>query len=403
MKRLLLCFLSVVLVLCFCCCDSDSKNKQSDDKPKVTANPATDFEYHFDGDYTVIDKYVGNDLTVVIPEEIESKPVISIGREAFKLSTITSVAIPDSVEIIRTEAFAECDALTDVKFGNSVTYLGAKSFFSCDALEKLELPRNLITTGEYAVAECKSLKELTIPKTIKHFYGSEFVMNESLVTINFEDGIEGIPSAFRQCTALETLKIPDSVKDIGYGAFVNCNALKDVYFAGEKPDFGNAFMRSNQEEINMHYNAKDKVPTITLERTTPNTYDSETRVNPAAHFHYGLDANGVMIIAQYLSSDDTVIIPETIDGHPVEEISVMAFFATDIKTVVFPKTIKSISAEAFHACKSLENVYFKGDAPKSVSYHPFNMQGKDFIVYYNSGTSGWDDSLFGDLYTLVEK
>ncbi len=394
MKRFVVCLLSFMLLIGCCGCKSESE---------VTANPVTDFEYHLDGDYTVIDKYVGDDLSVVIPEEIESKPVISIGREAFKSSAITSVAIPDSVEIINFEAFAECDALTDVKFGNSVTYLGARSFFSCDALEKLELPRNLISLGEYAVSECKSLKELTVPKTIKRCYGFSFSLNKSLVKINFEDGLEEISYSFRQCTALETLMIPASVKRISSYIFENCNALKDVYFAGDKPDFDNAFMRSNQEEINMHYNAKEKVPTITLERTAPNTYDSETRVNPASHFHYGLDANGVMIIAEYLSSDETVVIPETIDGHPVKRISVAAFFATDIKTVIFPKTITSISAEAFHGCKSLENVYFKGDAPESVSIHPFNKQGKDFIVYYNSGTSGWDDSPFAEYYTLVPK
>lgn len=178
MKRFCAYFLTFVLLFSFCSCSD--------------ANPVSDFEYHVDGDYTVIDKYIGDSLTVVIPEEIDDKPVISIGSEAFKSSAITSVTIPDSVEIINFEAFAECDALTDVKFGNSVTYLGARSFYSCDALEMLELPRNLVYIDEAAVAKCKTLKELTVPKTLEIYYHAAFAENESLVTVKFEEGLEKI-------------------------------------------------------------------------------------------------------------------------------------------------------------------------------------------------------------------
>ena len=393
MKRFCAYFLTFVLLFSFCGCSD--------------ANPVSDFEYHADGDYTVIDKYIGDSLTVVIPEEIDDKPVISIGREAFKASQITSVTIPDSVEIINFEAFAECDALTDVKFGNSVTYLGAKSFFSCDALEKLELPRNLVTADNNAVSQCKSLKELTVPKTLKSCYNSVFATNESLVTINFEDGLEVIPSTiFSQCTALETLKIPASVKSIRFSAFYNCNSLKDVYFAGDEVEISSdAFKRSNREEINMHYNAKEKVPTITLERTAPNTFDSESRVNPAAHFIYSVDkGTGFLTIVQYLSSDETVFIPETIDGQPVEQIGSSAFMNRNIKTVTFPNTIKRfVYSTAFGGCDALQSVYFKGNAPDLRGYDFGTDRPKEFVVYYDGSTSGWDDTPLREWYTLVPK
>lgn len=407
MKKFLTIILSLAILLNFAACKSgDDDSSSGGDTPTVTANPATDFEYHFDGDYTVIDKYVVNDLTVVIPEEIESKPVISIGREAFKASQITSVTIPDSVEIINFEAFAECDALTDVKFGNSVTYLGARSFYSCDALEKLELPRNLVYIDEEAVAKCKTLKELTVPKTLEIYYHAAFAENESLVTVKFEEGLEKIGGgAFIKCTALETLMIPSSVTHIQFDTFMNCNALKDVYFAGEKPDMSEAFRRSNKDEINMHYNAKDKVPTVTLERTAPNTFDSESRVNPAAHFIYSVDkGTGFLTIVQYLSSDETVFIPETIDGQPVEQIGPSAFMNTNIKMITFPKTVKEfVGYNAFIGCESLEGAYFKGDAPELKGGYIFGTTDKELVVYYDSGTSGWDDTPLREWYTLVPK
>ena len=199
--------------------------------------------------------------------------------------------------------------------------------------------------------------------------------------------------------------IPSSVTYIQDDTFMNCNALKDVYFAGEKPDMSGAFRRSNKDEINMHYNAKDKVPTITLERTAPNTFDSESRVNPAAHFIYSVDkGTGFLTIVQYLSSDETVIIPETIDGQPVEQIGSSAFMNRNIKTVTFPNTIKRfVYSTAFGGCDALQSVYFKGNAPDLRGYDFGTDRSKEFVVYYDGNTSGWDDTPLRDWYTLVPK
>ena len=76
--------------------------------------------------------YVGN---VVIPEEVtymnRTRKVTSIGSDAFKYSSLTSVTIPNSVTSIGGSAFYYCSSLTSVTIPNSVTSIGSYAFEYC--------------------------------------------------------------------------------------------------------------------------------------------------------------------------------------------------------------------------------------------------------------------------------
>ena len=76
--------------------------------------------------------YVGN---VVIPEEVtymnRTRKVTSIGSDAFKYSSLTSVTIPNSVTSIGSYAFESCYSLTSVNIPNSVTSIGDGAFQGC--------------------------------------------------------------------------------------------------------------------------------------------------------------------------------------------------------------------------------------------------------------------------------
>lgn len=58
-------------------------------------------------------------------------------------------------------------------------------------------------------------------------------------------------------------------------------------------------------------------------------------------------------------TDENIIIPETYNGYPVQELSSGCFKnKTSIKSVVLPDTIQKIPYGAFENCTSLERVYF---------------------------------------------
>ena len=93
------------------------------------ASPASDFQYQKLSNRVIIEKYIGHDREVVIPDTIEGKLVVTIDREAFKGNRgIFSVKIPKYLREIGDDAFAGCIKLQLVvftgrfvqKFGNNV-------------------------------------------------------------------------------------------------------------------------------------------------------------------------------------------------------------------------------------------------------------------------------------------
>lgn len=248
MKRSILTVISFVLciIMSLSACGNGKSTAEK-------ANPASDFEYHTNGDYVVIDKYIGNDDTVVIPGKIEKLTVKIIGQDSFKSTNIVSVSIPDSIETIWIEAFAECQNLKDINFGTGLIEIGNQAFRDCDSLEVLKLPQGVKYVDNIAV-KCKSLKEVFIPKSILEWPGS-FVDCESLVTVNIEEGILNIDDcAFLGASALEIITIPASVTKIEYGAFGRCDSLKKIYFKGNAPEFDSYIFGLSNKSVTIYYN-----------------------------------------------------------------------------------------------------------------------------------------------------
>ena len=71
---------------------------------------------------------------IVIPSKYENLPIVSIGKDAFKDTLITSINIPNSVTSIGGYAFYDCTSLTSIIIPDSVTYIGRYAFEGCDKL-----------------------------------------------------------------------------------------------------------------------------------------------------------------------------------------------------------------------------------------------------------------------------
>jgi hypothetical protein len=96
-------------------------------------NPPVDFEWKVDeetGDVTIVRFRNGAASEVVIPDEIDGRPVARIGERAFQNSYwLTSVAFPNGLKTLDESAFESCVRLTSVVLPESLETVGKGAIY----------------------------------------------------------------------------------------------------------------------------------------------------------------------------------------------------------------------------------------------------------------------------------
>lgn len=85
--------------------------------------------------------------------------------EKFSLKTVT---VPDTLEVIGTNAFASCCALESFSFPDGLERIESGAFFGCQSLRSIWLPDSLIYLGTCAFEGCSSLTNVRIPENIPY-------------------------------------------------------------------------------------------------------------------------------------------------------------------------------------------------------------------------------------------
>jgi len=314
----------------------------------VRAGTWWDFTYsESDGNITITG-YTGAGGDVDIPDTINGKPVITIGRESFRgNASLTTVTIPDSVTTIGDYAFSGCTGLTSVTFGESVTTIGNYAFRNCFSLANVTFPDSLTTIGNWAFAYCNLLTSVTIPDSVTTIGGFAFARTPLLTSVTIGQGITAIAQdTFRDCTGLTSVTIPDSVTYIGLYAFRNCLNLTSVTIP-------------------------DSVTTIRDEAFRNCINLIEILVDEDNSAYSSLD--GVLfnkdqsVLLQYPGGKPgDYIIPDS-----VTSIDRYAFaVSTGLTSVTIPDSVTTIGDYAFSGCSSLTSLTM-GDGVTSIGNNAF--------------------------------
>ena len=167
-------------------------------------------------------------MIMAIAVGAEVLAVAKDGNNQKKSETITSnidAAIVDaSTSILKFSPLGDDSAeVTEYKEGNPT---------SIDIPSKVKIDGkvyNVTSIGDYAFRDCSSLTSIKIPEGVTSIGHWAFRGCSSLTSITIPESVTSIGHwTFYGCRSLTSITIPESVTSIGENAFADCSSLKSI-------------------------------------------------------------------------------------------------------------------------------------------------------------------------------
>ena len=318
-----------------------------------------------------------------IPSTLGGHPVKMIGAYALnRLTSLTSVKIPEGVVGIGGYAFDHCTSLTTVTLPSTLSVIGERAFYCCTSLKKVRIPDSVASILDKAFEGCSQLASVTLPlglKSLSNMNTNNVFLNcSSSLVLNFvaqatidgrtmrvlldgtkakigdggdalvsgsKSGSLTIPSsitvsgtsytvteisdgAFEAWTDLTSVTFPSTLTRIGVEAFQSCTGL-----AGSLSLLNTAL---KTVDYSAFYGCRS-LTTVTLPKSL--TTLSE----------YAFDGCSGLSTVTFNSPDS---------GTGLTYIPECAFRnCTSLTTVTLPYEVIAIDDEAFRNCTKLKTVY----------------------------------------------
>ena len=298
------------------------------------------------------------DRHVVIPSEIDGKKVVSIAEAAFAQNlNIDRITIPAGVTLIDKKAFRGCRSLKTVDWPSDLERIGESAFYG-SGLVDVALPDTVKVIGSSAFAFCEDLKSFRTSAIQERIAGNFFDHCTALETVVLNEGLKEIGSnAFDSCTSLQTIFLPDSIETIDDSAFLRCTGLTSVK------------LPKNLKTLeNLVFTTLDSLQEMTIAADAPYymisgncLVEKSTKTAVAVWGNKTIPADGsVSEIGSFLFQNRTglssIVIPEGITA-----IQVGAFQGcTGITKITFPASLQKIQVSVFEGSGLKEVVVPEG-------------------------------------------
>lgn len=121
-----------------------------------------------------------------------------------------------------------------ITFSKNVIKISSYAFHNCTNLKEFELPSSVTEIGYFAFSNCNMLTKSVYNKTIF----ARLPIDAESCTV--KDGTKEIASAaFRKCSKLSKVELPNSITTIGESAFAECSLLSSITIPKSTTKIGN--------------------------------------------------------------------------------------------------------------------------------------------------------------------
>lgn len=138
------------------------------------------------------------------------------------------VAIPDGVEKIEAEAFANNQYVKKVNMPDTIVEIGINAFNGCSNLQEIKFSNNIKRIGNNAFKNCNSLSDIQLPENLEEIGTASFRNCKSLKHVKIGDNIKAIGQLSFAGSGIEQIELPSSLEKVDVLAFWNCSNLQQV-------------------------------------------------------------------------------------------------------------------------------------------------------------------------------
>ena len=340
-----------------------------------------------DGVYNVTG-YTGDAGDVVIPKLYKGKPVTSIGSSAFSgCTSLTSVAIPESVASIGSYAFKSCSALKGVNYLGTIEQWCNIAFGNTYA-NPLYYAKNLYFGGELVT-------KLVIPNTVTQIKRYTFYNCTSLTSVEIGENVATIgDSAFSMCTKLTEIKFKATAME----DFSSSN--KEYVFSGAGID-AKVTVAGNVTKIPAHLFRSSKVTSIVFEAVGACTSIGDYAFSGCSGLTSITIPNSVTSIGDYAFSGCSGLTSMIVPNGITSISNGMFYGCSSLTNITIPNSITTIGDYAFRECVRLQSINMSSSVTTIGEYAFADCDWLQGITLPN-GLTAISNGMFYDCYNLLK-
>lgn len=292
----------------------------------------------------------------------------------------------NTTDTVSEEANPASDFEYTVNEENSITinkYIGTR----IDVVIPEEIDNKSVTQiDSYSFAQNQSLASVKMPNSITVIEGGAFSGCTALTTVVLSQSLVAIKgSAFEDCSKLSNISLPKTLTQIRTRAFANCISLKYISIPKSVVDWeGETFVHSGIETIELE-EGLELIGDTAFAYTNIKEVVVPSSIKTISWGAFGSCPNleSVTLAEGLLTIED------------------LAFSgATKLKEIVFPSTLETVNEGALSNCSSLVTVKFEGNAPSGYAAQPVEARG-NYTIFYHEGAEGFTSPEWNSYSTKV--